>query len=85
MMRDANYGSDFNDNPTLSDRADPDPEILKEIEKDIIETRTPYVEKPEVHSTSQKHQESHSYNHSDPVMPFGRCKLNVMTNRFTLK
>ncbi|CAI9764663.1 unnamed protein product [Fraxinus pennsylvanica] len=69
MMRDANYGSDFNDNPTLSDRADPDPEILKEIEKDI-ETHTPYVEKPEVHSTSQKHQESHSYNHSDPLMPF---------------
>ncbi|CAI9769433.1 unnamed protein product [Fraxinus pennsylvanica] len=69
FQREANHGSDFNYNPMLSDRVDVDPEIVNQISKDI-ETHTPHTEKPEEPSTSQKHQASHSYNHSESNMPF---------------
>ncbi|XP_022896115.1 sister chromatid cohesion 1 protein 3-like isoform X2 [Olea europaea var. sylvestris] len=69
FQRDANHGSDFNYNPILSDWVDADLEIVNQISKDI-ETHTPHTEKPEEPSKSQKHQASHSYNHSESNMPF---------------
>lgn len=83
FQRDANHGSDFNYNPILSDWVDADLEIVNQISKDI-ETHTPHTEKPEEPSKSQKHQASHSYNHSESNMPFGKCKFNVIRNWFTL-
>ncbi|XP_042011812.1 sister chromatid cohesion 1 protein 3-like [Salvia splendens] len=74
IMRDAQYGFDFNNSPILPDRALPDKFLEDQIIRDNKEMQTPVREEvvlPDARfSSSHNHGEQHSPVHLDSQIPF---------------